>query len=279
GVGSGEWGVGNRDWGLGSRERGLGTGDWGEDGGNNASAIAPAGKLEVFRRAREAFCLESFGSGELALAGLCMMPALLFNPDTDTRVVQCLFFWALAWLSGKRNNPLITVSVMLGIVFFNLLVPYGEVLFSLGPLRITSGALQGGIRRAVTLEGLFMLSRCCVRQDLSFPGAFGKILGDSFRVFSRLAEGKKIINRKNWIQGLDGLLFSLSGGEDGETAGAAETIVYTDEKKEPGKAGTVSDPSRLPGRTGGQRTAGPQIILLAAVILAWLPLLLHLIKA
>ena len=214
-----------------------------------------------FRKTRETFCLETFSSGALAVAGLCMIPALLLNPDTNTRVIQFLFFWFLAWLSGKKNNPFITVSVMLGIVLFNLLVPYGEVIYSIGPLKITSGALQGGVRRAVTLEGLFMLSRCCVRRDLRLPGIFGKIVGESFRIFSRLAEEKKLLSRENWIGRLDGLLVSY--GEGAFPAGKNQQPLNANEKPE-----ITGETPVPPVRTFAQR-----IILPVGIIFAWLPLL------
>ena len=218
-----------------------------------------------FRKARESFCFKNFSSGALAAAGLCMMPALLFNPNTGARIVQFLFFWALAWLSGKKNKPVITVSVMLGIVLFNLLVPYGEVLFSAGPLKITSGALQEGIRRAVTVEGLFMLSRCCVRSDLRLPGIFGEIVGESFRIFSRLAEEKKLFSRTNWVERLDGLLVSY--GEESFHQENFPQKSVPPESYPPG-GGTAEAVFLLPGR----------IILLAGIILAWLPLVSALLQ-
>jgi heptaprenyl diphosphate synthase len=202
--------------------------------------------FDRFRKAREALCLRIFSSGETAAAGLCMAPALLLNPDTKTRIIQFVFFWILAWAAGKKNNPFITATLILGIVFFNVLVPYGELLFDVGPLKITAGALWAGIHRAVTLEGLIMLSRCCVRRDLALPGFFGKITGEALRIFSSLSEERLSFNRRNWVQRLDDLLLSLGS--------------YP---KAPIKPERVKNPSRLNSR----------IILFAAIILAWLPII------
>jgi len=201
------------------------------------------------RNARENFCVKNFGPLALAIAGLCMIPALLFNPNTGMRIVQFLFFFLIAWLSGKKINPLITLAVMLAIVFFNLLVPYGELLFSIGSFKVTSGALMTGLQRAVTLEGLFMLSRCCIRSDLAFPGAFGKIAGESLRVFSRLAESKNLFNRKDWVETLDGLLAGY--------AQAAQVEVREEGEKR----------HSLSGR----------IILAVVVIFAWLPVVVGIV--
>jgi len=199
----------------------------------------------------EMFCAKNFGSLDLAIAGLCMIPALLFNQDTYTRIVQFLFFFLIALLSGKKINPLVTLLIILAIVFFNLLVPYGELLYSIGQLKITSGALLSGLRRAVTLEGLFMLSLSCTRSDLSFPGAFGKLAGESLRVFSSLTESKNLFTRKNWIESLDRLLSGYSQDVSGEIK--TEEIKTVNEKKH-----------LLPGR----------IILALVVILAWVPFII-----
>jgi heptaprenyl diphosphate synthase len=138
------------------------------------------------------------------------MPALLFNPDTAYRIAQCLFFWFLAWLTGKKNNLGLTLIVLFGIIAFNLLVPYGRVLVSWGGFRITEGALMAGVRRAVTLEGLVMLSRAAIRHDLRFPGRFGALIGESFRLLALIRDRKQSITRKNWMGDLDRLMIELS---------------------------------------------------------------------
>jgi hypothetical protein len=115
-----------------------------------------------------------------------MALCFLFNPSVVSRIFQFLVFWLLSWLSGKKQNPLAVFLIMLSITGFNLLVPYGRVLASWGPFFIGAGSLRTGIQRAVTLEGLFMLSSACIRPGLRFPGSFGTLLGDTFRVFGRI---------------------------------------------------------------------------------------------
>ncbi|MDR0719527.1 MAG: hypothetical protein LBF78_07825 [Treponema sp.] len=201
-----------------------------------------------FRLRRQAAYQKLFSARALCLAGFLIMPALLFNPLIIFRIAQFLFFWFLAWLSGKKNNPLVTLLIILGIVVFNLIVPYGRVLFSLGPFRITLGALSAGIQRAVTLEGLIMLSRVSIRQDLKIPGGLGELIGESFRMFTLITEKKQRITRKNFIGDIDNLMIELSG--EGEEAAEAAPLPAMDKK-----------PRRIAGF----------IILAAAVLLAWLP--------
>ncbi|GHV53827.1 hypothetical protein AGMMS49579_13300 [Spirochaetia bacterium] len=193
-----------------------------------------------------------FSSRALCITGLLIMPALLFNPNTISRIVQFFFFWFLSALAGKKNNPLITILVILGIVAFNLLVPYGKVIVSFGIFKITTGALLAGIHRGVTLEGLIMLSRATIRRDLRLPGSFGELVGESFRIFTQITERKNIIDRKNIAAGIDKLMIELS------------------EIFPPSEAETKQTDSAQQNCS----TVRGIIILVFAVILSWIPFML-----
>jgi heptaprenyl diphosphate synthase len=207
-------------------------------------------RFEQFRIRRQKVYEGLFSARALCIAGLLAMPALLFNPIPLFRVAQFLLFWFLCWLAGKKNNPLITILVIVGIVAFNLIVPYGRVLYSFGQFRITLGALMTGIQRAVTLEGLIMLSRLTIRRDLKIPGAFGELIGESFRYFAQIMDSKKRITRKNLVGDIDQLMIELS---EGKTPGAGE--------------------SQSQAEAPAARTKAAGFIILAlVVILAWIPL-------
>jgi heptaprenyl diphosphate synthase len=205
---------------------------------------------ENFRRRRQEYYQRLFSGRALCIAGLLIMPALLFNPGTISRIAQFFFFWFLAWLAGKKNNPLITILVIMGIVAFNLLVPYGKVIFSLGVFKITTGALLAGLHRGVTLEALNMLSRVSIRQDLRLPGSFGELVSESFGIFAQITERKHIIDKKNIALSIDTLMIELS-----EVPPPLQA-----EKKQTSAAQQNSS------------TAGGIIILVFAVILSWVPL-------
>jgi heptaprenyl diphosphate synthase len=175
-----------------------------------------------------------------------MIPALVFNPDTSGRIVQFFLFWLFSWLSGKKQRPLLIIGVVISVTAFNLLVPYGRLLFSLGGFRITEGALLAGLHRAVTLEGLVMLSGAVIRRDLRLPGALGALIGESFRLFALLSERKQILDRKDIMGSLDTLMLELSE-ED------------------------TPEPSAAPVPAAANTRPAGFIILAAAVLLAWAP--------
>jgi hypothetical protein len=202
-------------------------------------------QFDQFRSRRRQVYEKLFSARVLCITGFLIMPALLFNPVVGFRILQFLFFWFLAWLSGKKNNPLFTFLVVLGIVIFNLIIPYGQVLFSIGVFKITFGALMTGIQRAVTLEGLIMLSSFTIRQDLKIPGLFGELIGESFRIFAVIMNQKQDITRKNLIADIDRLMLELSG-DNAENSQSAVNLV------------------------SGTKPAG-FAILAVVVILSWLP--------
>jgi heptaprenyl diphosphate synthase len=200
--------------------------------------------FEQFRVKRQEIYERTFSAGALCITGAVIMPAFLFNPNTKFRVIQFVFFLFLVWLSGKKNNPFFTLLAAAGIVAFNLIIPYGRVLFSIGSFKITAGALTAGIHRAVTFEGLIMLSKVMIRQDLKIPGVFGELLSESLRIFSCLIDRKQRITGRNLIVEIDRLMLELSGEE-------------------------------LPCPAVSKRQTGPAgyIILAIVIFLSWFPLI------
>lgn len=162
-----------------------------------------------FRKARREAALQLFPSAALFLAGLLCMPAFLFNPSLPFRLAQFFLFWFYAWAVGKRISLPILLIASASIVLFNLFIPYGETLAELWGFPITSGALKTGLERAITVEGLILLSRGSVRSDLRLPGTVGALVGESFRYFDRILERKGGIDRKDPIGGIDRLMCEL----------------------------------------------------------------------
>jgi heptaprenyl diphosphate synthase len=163
-----------------------------------------------------------FRSEDLFIAGLFIMLIFLFTSSPVFKALQFVLFWFLLWLSGKKNRPHITLLVMGAIVFCNLLVPYGKILAEFGPLKISQGALLAGLRRALTLEGLVMLSGVFVRPGLRFPGVPGALLAESFRLFALLQERKPAISRNSFMKGIDELMLELEDSAEEARRAATE---------------------------------------------------------
>jgi heptaprenyl diphosphate synthase len=123
------------------------------------------------------------------LAGF--IAAIVFLAVSPLVVKAALFFlfWLLAAFTipaGKKPRLTVTLIVITGIVACNLFPPFGKVLASAGPFTIALGSLESGIRKALNLEGLIMLSKLAVPANMSLPGAFGKLLAETFCMLEKL---------------------------------------------------------------------------------------------
>jgi len=152
-----------------------------------------------------------FSAKALLAAGLLIMPALLFIPSTEYRCFQFVFLSLLVLLSGKKINFWITFPIIMFIIAFNLIIPYGRVLVSFGVFKVTSGALKAGVHRAFTLQSFVMLSALAIRRDLKIPGAFGELLCESLHIFSAIMNKKYVIPKNNVLVEIDNLMLELSG--------------------------------------------------------------------
>ena len=174
------------------------------------------GKREAYRLSRRGRWDTFFNADELFFAGLIMALLFLLSRPLESRVLLFVFFCLFAWLSGKKNNVTATVLFMAGIIVFNLFAPYGKVLVAFGPVRVTQGSLLAGLEKAVTLEGLIMLSGACIRSDLRLPGSVGALLGESLRMLERMRERKGFIKRGNVMEGIDRLLLEMEATDTEE---------------------------------------------------------------
>jgi len=91
-----------------------------------------------------------------------------------------------------------------------------------GPFAITSGALENGLIRGITMVGMVFLSVASVRPELELPGRFGGLLGRTFYYFDSILEGKRRLSGKNFFVSLDELLMERFN-PDQEKFGAEES--------------------------------------------------------
>jgi heptaprenyl diphosphate synthase len=164
----------------------------------------------------------------LFVAGILMMAMLLSVESTLGRVFQFLLFWFFAALCGKAGKPLITIVFFASIVIVNVITPHGKVLFELGGLRITEGALVNGARKAASVQALLMISRATIQANLPIPGRAGILLNRSFYIFEKIRAAKKTIHAKTIMRDIDNLLLNLSAEPPSPPPASHETCNCSD---------------------------------------------------
>jgi len=139
-------------------------------------------------------------------AGMAMLPPFLLIKRVLLKAILTVVFAVLALLSGKRLRWGYFLILLVSVSFFQLFFPWGRVIFEVGPLVVTVGALESGLIRSLTLVGMVFLSVAAVRPELKLPGAMGGLLSRTFYYFELLFEGRRRLSRKNFFATLDELL-------------------------------------------------------------------------
>lgn len=162
-----------------------------------------------------------FSPWAAALAGATIAFAFLFENSLPVKAGMFLAFIAAAHFSGKRLSAGTTIVVSAGIVLTNLLVPSGLVLARIGPLTITRFALMEGIMKALTFEGLMLLSKASIMQGLRLPGKLGGIVGAAFLYYDRIIEYKGRIRASTLSADADAMMSAVWEKENLSEAGEA----------------------------------------------------------
>lgn len=160
-------------------------------------------------RRQHPWMLSNISARLLFWAGMMVLPAYLLQSNLVIRVLQVLLFAFLATLAGKRLQWLYFSTVIVTITLFHLLVPSGLVIASLGGFRLTLGALQTGLFKALTIVGMVFLSLVAVRADLRLPGRFGRLLGKMFWSFEQIMENRADLEARRPLVSGDRLLLFL----------------------------------------------------------------------
>lgn len=145
----------------------------------------------------------------LFLTGMLCLPAYLFQDTLWVRAAQVVLFGALARIAGKKIKWIYFLITAASITLFNLFTPIGRVLFHIGPVPITVGALQAGLMKGLTIVGLVFISLFSIRADLRLPGRLGALIGLVFYYYERIFEGRKKIDLRNVIPSIDQVLSGL----------------------------------------------------------------------
>jgi heptaprenyl diphosphate synthase len=164
----------------------------GEDGPALEKKQAPLAKkagVEARMRRRQRF-EAYFSPWSAAAGGAALALIFLFERNLAVKVGLFAFFIFAVLMAGKKFSFLTMVAVSSGIVLTNLLVPSGKVLGRLGPLVVTQYALTEGIIKALTFEGLMLISKASIMPGLKLPGRFGTIVASSFLYYDRIVEYK-----------------------------------------------------------------------------------------
>ena len=102
-------------------------------------------------------------------------------------------------------------------------MPSGKVLFSLGPLAVTEYALTDGILKALTFEGLMLVSKASILPSLRLPGRLGGIVASAFLYYDRIIEYRGRVRAASLASDADAMMRAVWESESLEAGGAQAT--------------------------------------------------------
>lgn len=142
----------------------------------------------------------------LFYSGLALSVAFVFVHPLSVKVGFLAFFIAVNVLFRRRIALVPAVLTSIAIVVFNLVPPLGRELFAIQGFPVTEGALLAGLDRAVTFEGLLLISKATVSRNLVLPGSLGRIISETFRYFGLISRRKTRISLRNSFASVDALM-------------------------------------------------------------------------
>ncbi len=149
----------------------------------------------------------------LFYAGLSLSVAFVFVQPLTVKLGFVAFFVLVNILFRRRIALVPALATCTAIVAFNLVPPLGRELFAIWGLPVTEGALRAGLDRAVTFEGLLLISKATVSRDLVLPGSLGRVISETFRYFGLISGRKTRISLRNSFASIDALMEEIEQKE------------------------------------------------------------------
>ena len=141
---------------------------------------------------------------------LVFMIILIAVHNVWIKLVIVLIFLVLVAIKKKgRIRILMPITIILSITIFNLILPFGKVLFSIGRWKITLGALLNGLDRSFLLVGMTFISQFAIDKDIQIPGKIGSFLSYIFLIFNRLSSERLLVKPGKIIESIDSKLIGI----------------------------------------------------------------------
>lgn len=145
----------------------------------------------------------------LFITVMVSFPAFLFQKKLVVLVVEVSVFFLLALSRRGKLRLLPSILMVVGITFFALFSPHGQVLVRWGGFSVTAGALEAGLTRGFTLAGMVFLSQLALSPQLHLPGKLGGFVVAMFSLLDKLTKERLVFNKKKKLVGLTELMTTL----------------------------------------------------------------------
>lgn len=130
------------------------------------------------------------------------------------RSILTVIYILTAIIYGKKVKPVPNIVLVISITLISQFSPLGQVLYRVGPLYITKGAILEGIRNSSLLIGMIYLSKSMNLSYIKLGGRIGSIIQKTFYYLERFTS-KERVDLKNIAESLDNLLLNIERSPEG----------------------------------------------------------------
>lgn len=144
------------------------------------------------------------------ITGFILMLCFLFIQSVPIIWGCVVVFYIIALIRRKGKVKLLpSLFITLSVTIFALISPFGKVLFTVGKLRITEGALLSGLHRSGILVGMVFLSQIIVNKRVQFPGKTGTFIAKIFEILDDLGQKRIKFEKGTVISSIDSRLCEI----------------------------------------------------------------------
>lgn len=144
------------------------------------------------------------------ITGFILMICFLFIQSVPIIWGCVVVFYIIALIRRKGKVKLLpSLFITISVTIFALISPFGKVLFTVGKLRITEGALLSGLHRSGILVGMVFLSQIIVNKRVQLPGKAGTFVARIFEILDALGEKRIKFAKGTVISSIDARLCEI----------------------------------------------------------------------
>lgn len=147
-----------------------------------------------------------FTDAALWLTSAAGVAGLMFCKNIFVMWGICALFFIAASVRRKKCVRILPgLAVVLFMTAASVFTPYGKVLFSVGSVMVTEGAVTVALMKAARLLGICWISQTVVAKEIYF-GTSGHIFSEVIAYFDALTGQKWRLGKKGFFKSLDGIL-------------------------------------------------------------------------
>lgn len=145
-----------------------------------------------------------------AFVSFAAVIALIFFRNLFVSAAIFVSFVILVFIKNKKVKLLPSAILIVSVTLFELLVPNGKVIFEIGSVKITQGALLLGMNRALRLCCFVFISKYFISSNFVLPGQAGIFFKKVMNHYASLNSTETKFSFRHFVESIDSVLCKIN---------------------------------------------------------------------